>query len=75
MAALLDGVLKAQRRSADCNVCSVVGKKSLNELIYAFKMSRNLKRDYSSLHNVWLYNTEIIQSVDKEEKISDLNML
>lgn len=69
MAALLDAVLKAPRRSADCNVCSFEeGKK--NPLIYAFQTSKNLKRDYWNLHTHEVCNAELIQFVHNKEKIS-----
>lgn len=44
-------------------------KKKFNELIYAFQTSRNLKRDYWNLRNLWVGNAQVIQFVDKGEKM------
>lgn len=66
MAALLDAVLKAPRRSADCNVCSFE-KGRENPLIYAFQTSKNLKRDYRTLHSREVCSVEVIQFVDNRK--------
>lgn len=68
MAALLDGVLKAPRWSADCHVCSFVKEVLMNSFMYFKPLKKKiLKTDYRNLCNLWQCNIGVIQFVGKIE--------